>query len=272
VTQALAIKLDELTDDAVLAKDFGNGEDEVGRRRAFRHLARQPHTQHLRDQHRAGLAKHGRLGLDAANAPADHAESIHHRRMRVGADERVGVGDGLAVHGLGKHDAREMLDVDLVNDAGVRRNDLEVVERALPPAQERVALLVARELELGVERERIGTPEVVNLHRVVDDEFDRLQGVDAVGVAAERDNRVAHRRQIDDARDAGEILEQHARRHEGNFLLGIRGRVPLSEGADVVSLDVGVVFPSKQVFEQDLHRVRKTWNAGNPAFSSAGRL
>ena len=71
--------------------------------------------------------------------------------------------------------AREVFDVDLVDDAGVGRHDLEVVERTLPPAQERVALAVARELELRVERERVGAAEVVHLHRVVDHELDRLQ-------------------------------------------------------------------------------------------------
>ena len=46
----------------------------------------------LRDQHRHRLAEHRRLGLDAADAPAEHAEAVDHRRVRVGADERVGVG------------------------------------------------------------------------------------------------------------------------------------------------------------------------------------
>ena len=41
-----------------------------------------------------------------------------------------------------------------MDDAGVGRDDLEVVERALAPAQEGVALAVALELELGVARER----------------------------------------------------------------------------------------------------------------------
>ena len=50
-----------------------------------------------------------------------------------------------------KIDARQVLEVDLVDDAGVGRHDAEVAERVLAPAQERVALLVARELERRVE-------------------------------------------------------------------------------------------------------------------------
>ena len=49
-------------------------------------------AEHRRDQHRDRLAEHRRLGLDAADAPAHHAEPVHHRRVRVGADERVGIG------------------------------------------------------------------------------------------------------------------------------------------------------------------------------------
>ena len=55
-----------------------------------------------------------------------------------------------------------------MDDAGVRRHDREVVERALAPAQERVALLVALELALGVDAERVARAERVDLHGVVD--------------------------------------------------------------------------------------------------------
>ena len=46
----------------------------------------------VRDQHRDGLAEHRRLGLDAAHAPAQHADAVDHRGVRVGAHQRVGVG------------------------------------------------------------------------------------------------------------------------------------------------------------------------------------
>ena len=50
----------------------------------------------LRDEHRDRLAEHRRLGLDPADAPAEHAQAVDHRRVRVGADERVGIGERLA--------------------------------------------------------------------------------------------------------------------------------------------------------------------------------
>ena len=61
--------------------------------------------------------------------------------MGVGAHAGVGVGLGDAVGLVGEDDAGQVLDVDLVDDAGARRDDAEVGQRPLPPAQELVCLL-----------------------------------------------------------------------------------------------------------------------------------
>ena len=87
-----AVELDELAHDALLAQQLGDREDEVGRGGALGQLAVELEAEDLRDEHRHRLAEHRRLGLDAADAPAQHAEAVDHRRVRVGADERVGVG------------------------------------------------------------------------------------------------------------------------------------------------------------------------------------
>ena len=113
-------ELDEHADDAALAQHLGDGEHEVGGGGALGQLAGELEAEHLRDQHRHRLAEHRRLGLDAADAPAEHAEAVDHRRVRVGPDERVGVGLQRAlVRGLvgREHDARQVLEVDLVDDA-----------------------------------------------------------------------------------------------------------------------------------------------------------
>ena len=219
---ARAEVLDELPDHADLAQDLGHREHEVGRRRALAQRAGQPEADDLRHEHRQRLAEHRRLGLDAADAPAEHAEAVDHRRVRVGADERVGEGDAVA-H---LDDAREVLEVDLVDDAGVRRHDAEVVERALAPAEERVALAVALELELDVALDREPRRELVDLHRVVDHELDRDQRVDRARVAALVAHRVAHRGEVDDARDAREVLQQDARRARTRSRATARRRRP----------------------------------------------
>ena len=106
----------------------------------------------VRDEHRLRLTEERGLGLDPADAPAEDAEPVDHRRVAVRPDERVGVG-GLAL--AGEDDAREVLEVHLVADARVGRDDAEVAERVLAPAEERVALAVAVELELRVLSERL---------------------------------------------------------------------------------------------------------------------
>ena len=69
-----------------------HGQYEVGRCRAFLELAGQFEADDVRDQHRDGLAQHRGFGLDTADAPAEHAEAVDHRRVRVGADDGVRVG------------------------------------------------------------------------------------------------------------------------------------------------------------------------------------
>ena len=147
----LAVELDELADHAVLAQHLGDGEHHVGGGHAGLALAGQLEPDDAGDQHRHRLAQHRGLGLDAADAPAQHAEAVLHRGVAVGAHAGVGVGHPVALH----HDARQVLDVDLVHDAGARRHHLEVVEGALAPAQELVALAVALVLDLDVALERV---------------------------------------------------------------------------------------------------------------------
>ena len=224
-----AVELDEHPHDAALAQHLGHGQHEVGGGRALGQLARELEAEHLRHQHRHRLAEHRGLGLDAADAPAEHAEAVDHRRVRVRPDQRVGVGllGALVRRLVAREDhAREVLEVDLVDDPGVGRDDGEVVEGALAPAQEGVALLVALELALGVDAEGLAGAEGVDLHRVVDHELGGDERVDLGGVAAEVGHRVAHRGEVDDRGHAGEVLHHDARGREGDLLGRLGVRVP----------------------------------------------
>ncbi len=84
-----AVELDELADDAVLAQHLGDRQHQVGGRHALLQRAGQLEADHLGDQHRDRLAQHRRLGLDAADAPAEHRQAVDHGRVAVGADQRV---------------------------------------------------------------------------------------------------------------------------------------------------------------------------------------
>ena len=252
-----AVELDELADDAVLAQHLGDREHEVGGGGALGQLAGELEADDARDQHADRLAQHGRLGLDAADAPAHDAEAVDHRRVGVGADAGVGVGDGGAVGVLGEDDAGQVLDVDLVHDAGARGDDLEVVERALAPAQELVALAVALVLDLDVALEGVGGAEDVGDDGVVDDHLGRCEGVDPARVPAEVGHGLAHRGEVDDARHAGEVLHDHAGGRELDLLAGVGRGVPAGEGLDVGLGDVGPVLGAQQRLEEDLQAERQ---------------
>ena len=123
-----------------------------------------------------------------------------------------------------------------MHDAGSGRDDAEVPERLLRPAEEGVALAVALVLALYVDQEgRLG-PVLVHLYRVVDDQVGGNERVDAGGVAAHLGHGIAHGGQVDDARHASEVLEDDAGRHERELVLARVGRVPGGEGPDVVGV------------------------------------
>ncbi len=168
--------------------------------------------------------------------------------MRVGADAGVGVGHAVAV----EDDPGEVLDVDLVHDPGAGRHDLEVVERALPPPQELVTLAVALVLQLDIPLEGVGPAGNIGDHRVVDDHLGGCQRVDPARVSAELGDGLTHGGEVDDARDAGEVLHDHARRRELDLGVRLGAGIPAGEGADLLRCDVGAVLGPQEVLQQDL--------------------
>jgi hypothetical protein len=101
---------------------------------------------------------------------------------------------------------------------------------------------------------RLRRAEFVDHHRVIDDEVDGDERVDLLRVAAELAHRVAHRGEIDDARHAGEILHQHARRAILDLALGRAIGQPLDHRLKVVDGDGGAVLEAEEVLQQHLHR------------------
>ena len=87
-----------------------------------------------------------------------------------------------------------------------------------------ILLLVASEL---------GAAVVVDLHRVVDDQFGGIQRVDLLRVAAELLHGFAHGGEIDHAGHAGEVLHDHARGREVDFVGGRGLGVPVEHRLDV---------------------------------------
>ncbi|GJE04384.1 hypothetical protein GMJLKIPL_6346 [Methylobacterium isbiliense] len=256
VLQAGPVELHELAHHALLAQHLRDGEHEVGGGGALRQLARELEPDHLGDQHRQGLAEHGGLRLNAADAPAEDGQAVDHRGVRVGADEGIRIGQFLAVlERLGPDRLGEVFEVDLVADAGAGRHHGKVVERRLAPLEEGVALAVALVFERDVVRQGLRGAELVDDDRVVDDEIDGHERVDLLRIAAQRHHGVAHRREVDDGGHAREVLHQHARGPERDLGLDLAAVVePPRHGLDVGLLDGAVVLEAQQVLQQHLHR------------------
>ncbi len=124
-----------------------------------------------------------------------------------------------------------------MDDAGVGRDDAEVVEGVLAPAEEGVPLAIALELQLSVDGEGPRRPGLVDLDGVVDDQLDRLERVDLPRITAQPLHRVAHGGQVHDCRNAGEVLQQDPAGPEGDLGLGLGLGVPRGQGFDVVGRD-----------------------------------
>src|SRR5829696_1712529 len=93
-----------------------------------------------------------------------------------------------------------------MNDARHRRDNAEIAEGPLSPFEEFIAFTVALEFHLCVAGERICGGEEIHLNGMVDDEVNRHKRVDLFRVATETCNGGAHRSEIHDCWDAGEIL------------------------------------------------------------------
>ena len=153
-----------------------------------------------------------------------------------------------------------------MDDARVGRYGAEAVERDLAPLQERIAFAVAIELERRVLFERFGGAELIDLDRVIDHEFDRLQRIDLLRIAAHIGHRIAHRGEIDDARDAREILQEHAARTIRDLFRALAAGLPLGQPLDVFFRNAAAVFETNEVLEQDLEAERQARNARMSGF------
>ena len=119
---------------------------------AFAQRARQLDADDVRRQEVHRLAEHAGLGLDAADAPADDADAVDHRRVAVGADQRVGVVDAVLSRCTPRARYSRFTWCTMPMPGGTT---LERVERLHAPLHELVALVVALELELHVQVERV---------------------------------------------------------------------------------------------------------------------
>ena len=177
--------------------------------------------------------------------------------MAVGTHQRVRKGQKAHLGFRGKDNPGQILEVDLMNDPGGRRNHLEIVEGGLAPLQELIALTVALKLPLDVDLQGRGSGKRVHLHGMVDNQLRRDQGIDLPGISSQPRHGFSHGRQVDDRRNACEVLEHHSCRREGDLLGWLCLWIPLHQRLDVLGGDRLAIFVAQQVFEQNPERERK---------------
>ena len=102
------------------AQQFRDVQYQVGRGDAFVQLSAHVHAHHFGGQKVNRLTEHSGFGFNSAHAPADDAETIDHRCVRVGPDQRVGVENVAIVDLRVLHAFSEVFEIHLMNDADSR--------------------------------------------------------------------------------------------------------------------------------------------------------
>ena len=140
-------------------------------------------------------------------------------------------------------------------DAGARRHDLEIVERLAAPFEELVALAVALDIRARrSSRTRCGVPNSSTITLWSMTRWTGTSGLIFCGSPPSCAHRVAHRGEVDDRRNAGEILHQHARRAVLDLAVDPPLLEPVGHRLEVVAGDRLAVLEAQQIFEQHLHR------------------
>ena len=259
-------ELHKTTDDAALAQDLGDRKHQVGRRRAFGQLTVETKAHDLGSKKVHRLAEQHRLGFDATDPPPQHAQTVDHGGVRVGADQRVGHGDGLSIGGSAVDDCCQVFEIDLVHDAAAGRHDTKVLERFLRPAQQGVAFQVALVLASDVHLERVGAAEVVNLDRVVDDQIARDKWIDALRITPETRHCGPHGGQVDRGGHAREVLQEHTCRVERELALLMVRRMPACQTVDLTSPHDAIASIAQQVLQQHFDGHRQPLDTGVAVF------
>ena len=145
------------------------------------------------------------------------------------------------------------------HDAGVRRHDGEVVERVLPPAQERVALAVALELALGVARRtRRASP---NTSTCTEWSMTSSAGTSGLIRAGRRPSATIASRIAARSTTAGTPVKSCISTRAGVNAISLLGSAAASQSASAaMSAALTEPLPSRaqQVLEQDLQRERQS--------------
>src|SRR5438477_8077466 len=115
------------------------------------------------------LPKHAGFSFDTADSPAHDAKSVDHGGVGVRAYERIWI-----VHSVFFQDtARQIFQVDLMDNADPRRHHLESFKRLHAPLKELITRAVALKLKFHVFLQGVWGARIIYLNRVVDNQVHR---------------------------------------------------------------------------------------------------
>lgn len=249
----------KFTNNSTFSESVSDLKDQISSSDVFPKRSLKSETDNFGKDHGNGLTEHDCLGFNTSHSPSNHTETIDHGGVRVSSDNRVRVDNALAVF---EDDSGEVLEVDLMDDTAAWGNDAEVVEGSRAPFQEFKAFVVALELDLLVLSPGVLDSGLVNLHGVVDDEIDRAEGVDFLGIAAQTSYCVSHGSEIDDSGDSGEILEDDSRGFESDFN-GFAGQfLPVEDVLHIFGGDLEFIAVSDCAFEEDANAEGEALESG----------
>ena len=130
---AFTEELNELANHTSGTQLFGHGQNQVSRSRTGSKFSFELKANDFWQQHVDRLAKHRCFGFDTANAPAKHAQTVDHGCVTIGADQSIWNGDRTGFIFADENAFGQKLQVDLVNDTDVWRDNAEVIKRLLSP-------------------------------------------------------------------------------------------------------------------------------------------
>jgi hypothetical protein len=152
--------------------------------------------------------------------------------------------------------ARQELQIHLMANAEAWWDDPQVVERLCPPFQKLITFSITTELDLHIEAECVRAPEIVDLHRMVDNKIDGNHGLYNRHVTAAPSDGRAHRSEVDKKRNARKILEQHATDHKGYLRCPVCLWLPICQSFDVLRPDALAIEVAEYRFEENADAYR----------------
>ncbi len=103
----------------------------------------------------------------------------------------------------------------------------------------------------------IGGSGLIDSNGVINDQIDRDDGVDLIGITTKSGDGISHGSEIDDSGDTSEILKDNSGGKERNIQILVGGVFPVKDSFNISSLEFEFVAVSDGAFEEDSDRVRE---------------